>query len=89
MDAILAKQNLGTHKDMAPVTVALGPGFNAGHDCNAVIETNRGHYLGRVIYQGYTQPNTGIPAILPVTPRAVLFEPQPLASCIAALRWVT
>ena len=61
VDAILAKQNLGTHKDMAPITIALGPGFNAGKDCHAVIETNRGHYLGRVIYQGITQANTGIP----------------------------
>ncbi len=61
VDAILAKQNLGTNRNMAPITVALGPGFNAGHDCDAVIETNRGHDLGRVIYHGYTHPNTGIP----------------------------
>ncbi|WP_431222825.1 selenium-dependent molybdenum cofactor biosynthesis protein YqeB [Serratia sp. L9] len=61
VDAILAKQNLGTHRNMAPITVALGPGFNAGQDCDAVIETNRGHELGRVIYHGYTHPNTGIP----------------------------
>lgn len=61
VDAILAKQNLGTHRNMAPITVALGPGFNAGEDCDAVIETNRGHHLGRVIYRGYTHPNTGIP----------------------------
>lgn len=61
VDAILAKQNLGTHRNMAPITVALGPGFNAGQDCDAVIETNRGHNLGRVIYRGYTHPNTGIP----------------------------
>ncbi|VXC70339.1 conserved hypothetical protein; putative NAD(P)-binding Rossman fold [Enterobacterales bacterium 8AC] len=61
VDAILAKQNLGTQRTMAPFTVALGPGFNAGQDCDAVIETHRGHELGRVIYQGYTHPNTGIP----------------------------
>jgi xanthine dehydrogenase accessory factor len=61
VDAILAKKNLGTHQDMAPCTVALGPGFEAGADCHAVIETNRGHYLGRVIYEGAAQPNTGIP----------------------------
>lgn len=61
VDAILAKRNLGTNKSMAPITIALGPGFNAGGDCDAVIETNRGHYLGRVIYQGPTQANTGIP----------------------------
>jgi len=61
VDAILAKTNLGTEKQMAPITIALGPGFSAGDDCDAVIETNRGHYLGRVIYQGCTQENTGIP----------------------------
>lgn len=61
VDAILAKRNLGTDKYMAPITIALGPGFNAGEDCHAVIETNRGHNLGRVIYEGFTQANTGIP----------------------------
>ncbi|WED29615.1 EF2563 family selenium-dependent molybdenum hydroxylase system protein [Vibrio sp. DW001] len=61
VDAILAKRNLGTRRDMAPVTIALGPGFTAGEDCDAVIETNRGHYLGRIIYNGVTQANTGIP----------------------------
>ena len=61
VDAVLAKQNLGTHKQMAPITLALGPGFNAGVDCDAVIETNRGHYLGKIIYQGHAQSNTGIP----------------------------
>lgn len=64
VDAILAKQNLGTHKALAPITVALGPGFEAGRDCDAVIETNRGHHLGRVIYQGPAQPNTGIPGVI-------------------------
>ncbi|WP_299014091.1 selenium-dependent molybdenum cofactor biosynthesis protein YqeB [uncultured Photobacterium sp.] len=61
VDAILAKRNLGTKRGMAPITIALGPGFIAGEDCDAVIETNRGHQLGRVIYNGATQPNTGIP----------------------------
>ncbi|MEI6895648.1 MAG: selenium-dependent molybdenum cofactor biosynthesis protein YqeB [Colwellia sp.] len=61
VDAILAKRNLGTAKHMAPITIALGPGFYAGKDCHAVIETNRGHHLGRVIYDGVTQENTGIP----------------------------
>ena len=61
VDAILAKSNLGTKKTMAPITIALGPGFEAGADCDAVIETSRGHYLGRVIYTGYTLPNSGIP----------------------------
>lgn len=61
VDAILAKKNLGTKKDMAPVTVALGPGFNAGVDADAVIETMRGHSLGRVIYDGAAIKNTGVP----------------------------
>ena len=61
IDAILAKTNLGTHKGMAPITIALGPGFTAGVDCDAVIETKRGHYLGRVIDEGPAQANTGIP----------------------------
>ena len=64
VDAILAKKNLGTHKAMAPITVALGPGFNAGTDVDAVIETNRGHNLGRVLWEGCAAPNTGIPGII-------------------------
>lgn len=61
VDGILAKKNLGTSRDMAPITVALGPGFTAGEDVDAVIETQRGHNLGRVIYSGSAAPNTGIP----------------------------
>ena len=61
VDAILAKHNLGTRIDDAPAVVALGPGFSAGRDCHVVIETMRGHTLGRVIYEGEALPNTGIP----------------------------
>ena len=61
IDAILAKRNLGTHKNMAPVTIALGPGFCAGEDVSAVIETMRGHDLGRLILKGCAHPNTGTP----------------------------
>lgn len=64
VDAILAKRNLGTTMDMAPVVVAAGPGFTAGSDCHAVVETMRGHYLGRVIYQGSALPNTNIPGLI-------------------------
>ena len=64
VDAILAKKNLGTRKDMAPITIALGPGFLAGQDVDAVIETKRGHNLGRVLWQGSAAPNTGIPGII-------------------------
>lgn len=64
VDGILAKKNLGTHKTMAPITVALGPGFTAGEDVDAVIETMRGHSLGRVIYEGEAIRNTGIPGVI-------------------------
>ncbi|MDE7221547.1 MAG: EF2563 family selenium-dependent molybdenum hydroxylase system protein [Oscillospiraceae bacterium] len=64
VDAILAKRNLGTAMDMAPVVVAAGPGFTAGTDCHAVVETMRGHYLGRVIYSGSALPNTNIPGLI-------------------------
>lgn len=64
VDAILAKKNMGTSRDMAPITVALGPGFEAGVDADAVVETKRGHNLGRVIRKGAACPNTGIPGII-------------------------
>lgn len=64
IDGILAKKNLETRKEMAPVTIALGPGFEAGKDVDAVIETKRGHHLGRVILEGAAEPNTGIPGIV-------------------------
>ena len=61
VDARLAKVNLGTSLTDAPVVVAVGPGFTAGKDCHAVVETQRGHYLGRAIYKGSAAPNTGVP----------------------------
>ncbi len=64
VDGILAKKNLGTRRNMAPITVALGPGFEAGKDVDAVVETMRGHSLGRVIYQGSAIPDTGIPGAI-------------------------
>jgi xanthine dehydrogenase accessory factor len=64
IDAILAKKNLGTCMQDAPAVVALGPGFVVGVDCHAVVETNRGHNLGRVIWQGSAEPNTGIPGTI-------------------------
>ncbi len=65
VDAIMAKRNTGTRRGDAPYVIALGPGFCAGEDCDAVIETNRGHFLGRVIRQGGAQPDTGNPGVLP------------------------
>ena len=64
VDAVLAKKNLGTCREMAPITVALGPGFTAGEDVDAVVETRRGHNLGRVIWQGSAAPNTGVPGMI-------------------------
>lgn len=64
IDAIIAKKNLGTNKSMAPFTVALGPGFEAGKDVDVVIETKRGHTLGKIIRTGCAIPNTGIPGII-------------------------
>ena len=63
-DAILAKRNLGTRITDAPVVVGVGPGFTAGEDCHAVIETMRGHTLGRVIYSGSAIPNTNVPGLI-------------------------
>ena len=61
IDAILAKRNLGTRKDEAALVVGVGPGFTAPVDAHAVIESNRGHNLGRVIYDGSAEPYTGMP----------------------------
>ncbi len=61
VDAILAKRNLGTSLTDAPIVLALGPGFTAGVDCHGVIETKRGHDLGRLILEGSAIPNTGVP----------------------------
>lgn len=61
VDAIMAKKNLGTGRGMAPITVGVGPGFEAGEDVDAVVETKRGHDLGRVIYKGWAEADTGIP----------------------------
>ncbi len=61
VDAIIAKRNIGTQITDAPVVIGVGPGFTAGTDVHAVVETMRGHDLGRVIYQGKAIANTGIP----------------------------
>lgn len=61
VDAIIAKKNLGTRITDAPLVIGVGPGFEAGNDCHAVIETKRGHTLGKVIRSGSAIPDTGIP----------------------------
>ena len=85
IDARMEKRNLGTAIGDAPLVIAFGPGFNAGVDCHVVIETNRGHDLGRVIYEGCAEPDTGEPArVLDKTHTRVLRAPtsgrvEPLA----------
>lgn len=61
IDAILAKRNLGTKITDAPFVIGIGPGFTAGKDVNCVVETKRGHTLGKIIWDGTAIPNTGIP----------------------------
>ncbi|OGP53544.1 MAG: hypothetical protein A2Y65_12045 [Deltaproteobacteria bacterium RBG_13_52_11] len=77
VDAILAKKNTGTYKGDAPLVIGLGPGFWAGRDIDVVIETNRGHDLGRVIIDGPAQPDTGVPGeIAGVGAQRVLRAPR-------------
>lgn len=64
VDAVIAKRNTGTRRDMAPLVIGLGPGFEAPRDVHAAIETHRGHNLGRVIRNGTPEPNTGDPGIV-------------------------
>lgn len=88
VDGILAKKNLGTHRGMAGITVALGPGFEAGKDVDAVVETMRGHSLGRVIYQGMTIPNTGVPGMIGgYAKERVIYSPA--AGVIRNIRQIT
>ncbi len=77
IDAILAKRNCGTHREMALITIGLGPGFTAGIDVNAVIETARGHDLGRILFTGSAMANTGIPGLVEgYTTERVIYAPQ-------------
>ena len=64
IDAIVAKRNLGTKITDAPLVIGVGPGFRAGKDVHLVVETNRGHNLGRVIPEGEAEENTGVPGII-------------------------
>lgn len=76
VDGILAKRNLGTNRRMAPKTIALGPGFTAGVDVDLVVETMRGHDLGRILEKGSAQPNTGVPGKIAGYDRArVVYAP--------------
>ena len=64
VDAIIAKTNIGTKITDADIVIGVGPGFEAGVDCHAVVETKRGHNLGRVIWSGSAYPNTGVPGTI-------------------------
>jgi xanthine dehydrogenase accessory factor len=76
VDAILAKKNLGTTAEDAPLVVALGPGFEVGKDAHFVVETNRGHSLGRLLTSGSATPNTGVPGpVQGITSDRVLHAP--------------
>jgi xanthine dehydrogenase accessory factor len=64
IDAILAKINIGTQISDAPLVIGMGPGFQSGIDVDLVIETNRGHNLGKLIFEGSAEPNTGVPGTI-------------------------
>jgi xanthine dehydrogenase accessory factor len=77
VDATLAKKNLGTALSDAPVVIGIGPGFEVGVDVHFVVETNRGHDLGRLLLRGTASPNTGIPGpVMGITTARVLRAPQ-------------
>lgn len=76
VDAILAKKNISTSINDAPLVIALGPGFEAGRDAHFVVETQRGHNLGRLLAVGSARPDTGVPApVLGITTDRVLRAP--------------
>ncbi|WP_228130136.1 selenium-dependent molybdenum cofactor biosynthesis protein YqeB [Desulfotalea psychrophila] len=77
VDAILAKKNLGTRRDHAPLVIGLGPGFSAGDDVDRVVETKRGHFLGRLITDGPATANSGKPgAVMGYTTERVIWAEQ-------------
>jgi xanthine dehydrogenase accessory factor len=76
VDAILAKRNLGTSLRDAPLVIGVGPGFEVGKDCHFVVETNRGHYLGRLLVSGSAEPDTGVPGpVMGITADRLLRAP--------------
>ena len=76
IDAVMAKKNIGTKPQEAPLVIGVGPGFSAPEDVHAVVESNRGHNLGRTIYRGSAEPYTGVPgSVLGFTTERVLRSP--------------
>lgn len=94
VDAILAKKNLGTTRDMAPLTIALGPGFTAGVDVDFVVETKRGHRLGRIIREGRPSPTRASPessAAMVLSVSSMQKRPVSSGMCVPSeilCRWV-
>ncbi len=77
VDAIMAKKNIGTDIQDAPLVIGLGPGFSAGKDVHAVVETKRGHNLGRVIWKGEAEHNTGVPGqVMGISKDRVIRSPE-------------
>jgi xanthine dehydrogenase accessory factor len=87
VEATLSKYNSGITLDSAPIVIALGPGYDAGKDAHAVIETNRGHNLGRVYLEGYAEPNTGVPGSIGGYSSERLLR-APCAGLISGLRHI-
>lgn len=76
VDAIIAKKNLGTSVQNAPLVIAVGPGFEVGRDAHYGVETNRGHRLGRLLTSGSAEPNTGVPGpVMGITEDRILRAP--------------
>lgn len=76
IDSILAKKNLGMKKNLAPITIGIGPGFEANIDVHIVVESNRGHNLGKLIFEGSAEKNTGMPGnVAGFTFERVLYSP--------------
>src|SRR5256714_3483319 len=84
VEATLSKYNSGVTMDDAPIVIALGPGYEAGKDVHAVIETNRGHNLGRVYLHGCAEPNTGVPGAI----GGATTESPPRATGAWEIQWV-
>ena len=89
IDAIIAKRNLGTKRSLAPLTIALGPGFTVGEDVDVIVETKRGHNLGRIIRSGSAAPTSepmidpAFPVILAASARSVCCMPHVPVYCIS------
>ncbi|MCS7280967.1 MAG: selenium-dependent molybdenum cofactor biosynthesis protein YqeB [Desulfobacterota bacterium] len=72
---MIKKYTEGKIKD-EPIVIGIGPGFRAPENCHAVIESQRGHFLGKVIYNGEAEPHTKVPSpVLGYTTERVLRAP--------------